>query len=999
MIPIQLEISNFLSYRTTAVLDFRGIHLACISGANGAGKSSILDSITWALFGQSRSKSDDDLVNRAAARHDETAEVRLTFRLGESVYRITRQKRVGRTAVLELQIATQFDDTQQPSHWKTLSESKLRETQSAIESLLRMNYDSFINASFLLQGKADEFTTKSPARRKEILAELLDIGIWDQLKEKVTIRRKEEESNLVRIESKLEEIDKELAEEEQRQAELAAETAKRDQLAQQLELEQTRMKEQEQLKAFIGQKEQEHQRLLRDIKQSEERLATFQANRTRRQEELKFQETLLSEADQIEQAYQQWQTHHQAVESWQAKSNEIAQLERRINPLQITISQTRARLQEQQQSLEQQAARAQTAVQTIAQLDGEMTKMQQEMSQLQTQLDALATEQKEAQTAQENLQRLQNKRSLWQQQLSQVQQAEQKVKESRNEQTDVLENIRGAKGELATLNEKLAQIPDLSRRHAELLADMNAREAEQQRLERELEKLRNRIRQLKQNDTSDCPVCGQPLTADHQARVLAETEANGKQLRAQFDANVTQIKQMQTAQEQVEKELKNRPFLERQQQTQLDRLARAEAKRETIEAELAEWEANGQQQLTQLQAQLADTTELDQLQQQLLASKTAVEQHQQLDTRRQTIQQRLVELRTQKQSEQQRLDEWESNGRSTLTTIQHDLENDLDSATERAALAELQAEKAAVGYDADAHQTAVAARQEVADASDRYQQLQQAATQKTTLLSMIADHDADIKFYTQEISSKREQAATIEAELSELKKGQGDLRGLEKRVADLRTELVNANQAVGRAEQRLSVLDDQRQRQERLQAEKTELRRLLQRLKLVEEACGRDGVQGLLIEAAIPEIEERANDLLERLTSGGMRVMFNTQRQLKSRKGSRETLDIQIIDGAGERPYDNYSGGEQFRVNFAIRLALSQILARRAGAKLQTLVIDEGFGSQDPNGRQRLIEAINTIQPDFERILVITHIDELREAFPSRIEVSKTVEGSTIEVS
>ncbi|MFO7680086.1 MAG: SbcC/MukB-like Walker B domain-containing protein, partial [Chloroflexota bacterium] len=101
---------------------------------------------------------------------------------------------------------------------------------------------------------------------------------------------------------------------------------------------------------------------------------------------------------------------------------------------------------------------------------------------------------------------------------------------------------------------------------------------------------------------------------------------------------------------------------------------------------------------------------------------------------------------------------------------------------------------------------------------------------------------------------------------------------------------------------------------------------------------------------------------------------------------------------AGERPYDNYSGGEQFRVNFAIRLALSQLLANRAGARLQTLVVDEGFGSQDPAGRQRLVEAINTIQDDFARILVITHIDELRDAFPARIEVTKGLSGSGIVV-
>jgi len=112
----------------------------------------------------------------------------------------------------------------------------------------------------------------------------------------------------------------------------------------------------------------------------------------------------------------------------------------------------------------------------------------------------------------------------------------------------------------------------------------------------------------------------------------------------------------------------------------------------------------------------------------------------------------------------------------------------------------------------------------------------------------------------------------------------------------------------------------------------------------------------------------------------------------------RETLEIKIADELGTRPYENYSGGEKFRVNFAIRIALSKLLARRAGAQLQTLVIDEGFGTQDARGRERLVEAINAIQDDFARVLVVTHIDELRDAFPARIEVSKAPSGSTVMV-
>jgi exonuclease SbcC len=93
-----------------------------------------------------------------------------------------------------------------------------------------------------------------------------------------------------------------------------------------------------------------------------------------------------------------------------------------------------------------------------------------------------------------------------------------------------------------------------------------------------------------------------------------------------------------------------------------------------------------------------------------------------------------------------------------------------------------------------------------------------------------------------------------------------------------------------------------------------------------------------------------------------------------------------------------FSGGEAFRINFAIRLALSEMLTRRNGARLQTLIIDEGFGSQDDLGRQRLIESINLVKKDFAKIFVITHIDELKDAFPSRIEVEKTDHGSTVVV-
>src|SRR5687768_12304631 len=134
------------------------------------------------------------------------------------------------------------------------------------------------------------------------------------------------------------------------------------------------------------------------------------------------------------------------------------------------------------------------------------------------------------------------------------------------------------------------------------------------------------------------------------------------------------------------------------------------------------------------------------------------------------------------------------------------------------------------------------------------------------------------------------------------------------------------------------------------------------------------------------------------MTDGRKNLHFSTQKEKADGEGVIETLDIQIADELGTRSYEMYSGGEAFRINFAIRVALSQLLARRAGAHLRTLFIDEGFGTQDEDGRNKLIEAITTIQEDFDLILVITHIDELRDSFPVHIVLEKTGEGSRASV-
>ncbi|OGE43861.1 hypothetical protein A3B45_02415 [Candidatus Daviesbacteria bacterium RIFCSPLOWO2_01_FULL_39_12] len=251
--------------------------------------------------------------------------------------------------------------------------------------------------------------------------------------------------------------------------------------------------------------------------------------------------------------------------------------------------------------------------------------------------------------------------------------------------------------------------------------------------------------------------------------------------------------------------------------------------------------------------------------------------------------------------------------------------------------------------------------------------------------------------------NKKSQIKKLEEDLEKLPEVTGDLEQKEKALEIKQAEEKEARSLLGQATELIS----RGKQMENLYKQKNEEKKNFENEKEIFEelslAFGKKGIQAMIIEAAIPEIEDEANKLLDTLTEGRMKISLLTQRETKTKleggeKGIIETLDIIISDEMGERPYELYSGGETFRVNFALRLAISKLLTHRAGARLQFLVIDEGFGSQDAPGRARLVEAIDAIKNDFEKILIITHLEELKDEFPVRIEVIKGTEGSTFEV-
>jgi exonuclease SbcC len=164
-------------------------------------------------------------------------------------------------------------------------------------------------------------------------------------------------------------------------------------------------------------------------------------------------------------------------------------------------------------------------------------------------------------------------------------------------------------------------------------------------------------------------------------------------------------------------------------------------------------------------------------------------------------------------------------------------------------------------------------------------------------------------------------------------------------------------------------------------------------------AFGKSGIPASIIAHDIPEMESETNKILKVISNDTMSIQFITSKQTAKGKKTTDTLEIVVNDTNGARAYETYSGGEKFRIDFACHIGMAKFLTKRAGASIDFLIIDEGLGSQDDFAKQKFIESINALKGLFKQIMVITHIQDLQNAFDKRVLVEKDqLNGSKVEI-
>lgn len=861
MVPLKLMLSNFMSYKTTEELDFTGIHVACLSGNNGHGKSALLDAMTWALWGWARGhrygqggNSADELIHQGQT----DMEVALEFLADGTKYRILRKhskgsRGRGSTTLLDLQMNTGSD-------FLSVSEPSIIGTERRIQGIIRMDYETFLDSAFLLQGQADRFTTSKPSQRKETLAGILGLSLYERLEDEAKIKGREYLVVSREQESKLEQMEEEIS---KKPGFMAA--RKENQLA---------------LKNLIPTLKERSLALdtqrsnLRQLEGRHEEAQRLIADQSRWVKELPILE------------YQKGSALHRIMKSRElvARENEILEKIKLLKESREALADFEVSKRYQEELVIEKMSLEQIIVQQQVLLESQAVQLKQHIDR-----DLMPTIERrgEIDLSLSNLEA--NLTSLSGEEL----------------------NIQSLRTDL------LSVITETERVNMESVQSFS-----------EMQNLRMQLDKLNQEQT-ECPICRTSLEQNKILEMKDEMTAQGKAHRKKYlalgkrksllaknkDHIETNLNQKEnTVSSEKRLLLAKQGFLLRQQ----EEASTATLEVEALQRELFDMEEN----LKLGQFALEPKNDLQNVEERIIDLDYSLEKHQRLE----------VHIRSLEQFERE-LPELER-ARAQLPQDESDISSLEKIINERKS------------WLVESQESIAAMQSEIEN------------------LPLIQDRFDRI---TGELGVLQEEHSKLQGELIFYKRRLDELKTIEKEKNELTKSL--------------RLTRDQ-----------------WRTYNLLANAFGKDGIQAYLIQEAIPELESEANNLLAQLTDNRLHLTLETQRH--NRRGEAfETLEIKIGDESGIRSFQLFSGGEAFRISFALRIALAKLLASRSGAPLKTLFIDEGFGTQDATGRELLIDSIRTIQDEFDLIVVITHIEELKDAFPVRIEVNKNDQsGSSFQL-
>lgn len=999
MRPIKLVLEGFTSFRDRQSLDFTNLDLFAITGPTGSGKTSLLDAITFALYGDvPRKVNTKDLVSQGK----ETLKVEFQFQVRMTDYRIIRTWRYRRRSP-EIQFLL---ESLEGESWKPV-----HSTAKDASEILGMDFATFTRVVLLPQGKFAEFLIGEPRERRQILSQLIpDFKVFEIMQSKAGSEAERFKGLLQGIEVQQSELSMFTPEEiDQKQEQLK-----------QLELEIKR------LQTAIGQAQKvitEEERLLENLN----RLANFQQT-------LSSLNAKLPELQLIQQKLQQAQAANQLQGVWEAVKSARERDQKaaeRAEAIAISLNEANKNRDEQQTRLnEAQAKDSQLKINEEAlatagifenqrsQSNTELSKAQKTQRDRKGKLDQAKQSLDEAQTTFEQVQK----------QLEAINQEIQQVALDESDRLNILQQVLGLLPTQRTLESEV-QIA-ISNLDSATSATSNAQQTVQQTtlaLEQAntvLEEARQALQQaiadnavaaLRQSlsEGDSCPVCqglypGHHLLSDvatvdlaRLEKIVSQTETSQNQAQQKSTQAKSVLASHETKQATCQQELEAKKvrlsescaaiasilqveqwqadFLEQEHQALQ---AKDEAYRKALsKREKAEIDLNAKQQSLQFAQQVYSTAseEYEQANTDLAARKQQYQEiEEQLDSALSSLYQTLGKQPYQalKQSVEQQRQEFDA----VLNTVR-----DAFDTAEKQLIAVTENHRNARQAVQESHETKDAKEQEWSNklelsgfSESEFLTAQVSTTQQTDWQNQLDTYRQDkiqVETRIEEVTALISDKTTSEEAIAQRRQAvQADIS--QKSEAEVQhRELLGWLKQVESDRQKAETLI----KQQETYAEQRDLHRTLaNNLKS-------DEFQDYILEQFQEELTSQASTFLQDLTQRYSLTLENGKYRVRDGWNGDEARNLKTL-----------SGGETFLSSLAMGLALSEKMAR--GTEIGSLFLDEGFGTLDAEALESVASALESLRGQHRLVGVITHVEDLADRIQTQVRVIKAPDGSRLEM-
>lgn len=1026
MLPKKIIMENFGPFVHEEV-DFDELTeapLFLISGKTGAGKTTIFDAITFALYGDASGgvRSSNEIRSSFAEPTEETR-VQFIFEHQGRKYSIERwpkqtlAKKNGKgetTKNQKVQLSI-FNDKGQEAEAYT----KVDAVNEVIYQILNLQKDQFRQIVMLPQGEFRTFLNANSTEKETVLRSLFGTSFYRQFTENLKLQKCELEKSVSEITTRIDQLFQQVV------AEKGVTYGESLNLAREYLL----LEEQELLKSQteLAEKQAKQKALQQQLQRAQELSESFKQEQQTRRELLKIEEQLPEQEEkkqqlvrgrELEKIRPTYDRIQELVKQQIQQTDEATENQQRAAELEQQYSEC----QKQTTDFEQQSAEWQTKEQQLQSLNAllPLVKQKEQLMKQKTELTDKQAKQQEHLTEiiqqikvhEEKIKLLetkQNTEKMWQDRRYEELQFQQTVTHLQQSAKDIFDQQEEEEDQQI----KLAQLVEKASRTSNQLTSEVAdyKKLKSQWASAEIARL-----SMDLLPGEPCPVCGSkehPNPAQH-----AElTTDNLGQLQVALETQETRIKQLELIREQAEAQYE--VGIKTFDQLQEDRSAAQKAQEEqinTLQATFADYyqlevEADLSELVIFLRERQKETderlAEINESKQTLLDLKAEIDNNQakklESETSLNVVKGELQTLEGRLSSIEEQTKEWQL---PTLEAHIVELQGKIDEyhthlQAHQALVKELEQQHIRLQEN---HKLLAKQQQETGENLEKFQtSLQQQLVDANLAIEQLASAPIDLLSLEQEITDFDQQLLLLKDRQSRLAEVIKDQEKPE--LDELQTLVTSCEAEVTQFQQQHYAKESQLQQQrtlietiEDLQAQsKEQLDELSQMMQLYQTMNG-DNPQKISLERYVlqwylAEVLQCANQQLNQLTKG--RYRFELKQETGRSKGNTG-LEINVYDdnAGATRSSHTLSGGESFIAALSLALGLAEVIQSQAGGvAIEALFIDEGFGSLDEEALEMAMEALESIENAGRMIGIISHVRELKERIPQQIIVETSGTG------